>query len=95
MLRDGGTYIEMGQFTDAGSIATNWHRICSKDITIVGSWGFTGNDIPLGIDLLHRAAARYPWSLVQSEYPLSESGIAAAVADAMAMRCLKATIRPG
>ena len=24
-LRDGGTYVEMGQFTDTGSIATCWH----------------------------------------------------------------------
>ena len=46
MLRDGGTYVEMGQFTDAGAIETNWHRICTKDLTIVGSWAFTGNDIP-------------------------------------------------
>jgi threonine dehydrogenase-like Zn-dependent dehydrogenase len=94
MLRDGGTYVEMGQFTDAGAVATNWHRICSKDVTIVGSWGFTGNDIPLGIAMLERAAARYPWQLVQASYPLSADGIARAVDDAGAMRCLKATIVP-
>src|SRR5437016_3016910 len=29
-LRDGGTYVEMGQFTDAGSIMTSWHRFCAK-----------------------------------------------------------------
>jgi len=45
MLRDGGTYIEMGQFTDAGAVQTNWHRICTKDITILGSWAFTADDI--------------------------------------------------
>jgi threonine dehydrogenase-like Zn-dependent dehydrogenase len=95
MLRDGGTYVEMGQFTDAGSIETNWHRICAKDITIVGSWAFTANDIPLAIQMLHRAADRYPWHLLQSEYPLTEAGVAAAIADANAMRCMKATIRPG
>ena len=95
MLRDGGTYVEMGQFTDAGAIATNWHRICAKDLTIVGSWAFTANDIPLAIGLLHRAADRYPWHLVQAEYPLSEAGVAEAIGDASAMRCLKATIRPG
>src|SRR5262249_24457629 len=38
MLRDGGTYVEMGQFTDAGSIATSWHRICAKDLNVLGSW---------------------------------------------------------
>jgi threonine dehydrogenase-like Zn-dependent dehydrogenase len=94
MLRDGGTYVEMGQFTDAGTAMTNWHRICAKDVTIVGSWGFTGNDIPLGIAMLARAAERYPWELVQSAYPLSADGIAQAVEDAGAMRTLKATIVP-
>jgi len=49
MLRDGGTYVEMGQFTDAGSIATSWHRICAKDLNVLGSWGFTANDLPLGV----------------------------------------------
>ena len=39
MLRDGGTYVEMGQFTDAGSIETSWHRICTKDLNVLGSWG--------------------------------------------------------
>jgi threonine dehydrogenase-like Zn-dependent dehydrogenase len=40
MLRDGGTYVETGQFTDAGAIATNWHRICAKDLNVFGSLGF-------------------------------------------------------
>jgi threonine dehydrogenase-like Zn-dependent dehydrogenase len=44
MLRDGGTYVEMGQFTDAGAIETSWHRIWTKDLNLLGSWGFTGND---------------------------------------------------
>jgi len=95
MLRDGGTYIEMGQFTDAGSIDTNWHRICTKDITILGSWAFTPNDIPLGIGMMIRIADRYPWDLMQMQFPFSEDGITEAVQTAIAMRCLKATILPG
>ena len=94
MLRDGGTYVEMGQFTDAGSIETNWHRICSKDVTIVGSWAFTANDIPLAIEMLDRAADRYPWSQLQTSFPFSEEGVQEAIQAAIAMRCVKATIRP-
>ena len=60
-LRDGGTYVEMGQFTDAGSIETNWHRICTKDINVLGSWAFTANDLPKGVDMLWRARDRFPW----------------------------------
>ncbi|GBD44238.1 Erythritol/L-threitol dehydrogenase [bacterium HR40] len=91
-LRDGGTYVEMGQFTDAGSIDTNWHRICTKDITIVGSWGFTANDLPLGIAMLDRARDRYPWLAMQTLFPFDEQGLAAAIEEAMAMRTVKSTV---
>jgi threonine dehydrogenase-like Zn-dependent dehydrogenase len=93
-LRDGGTYVEMGQFTDAGAITTPWHRICAKDINVLGSWGFTGNDLPLGVDMLYRAKAKYPWFDMQTLYPFSEDGIARAVADAIAMKTVKSTIVP-
>ena len=81
-LRDGGTYVEMGQFTDAGSITTSWHRICAKDLNVLGSWGFTGNDLPLGVDMLYRARDKYPWLKMQTLYPFDEDGISRAVKDA-------------
>jgi threonine dehydrogenase-like Zn-dependent dehydrogenase len=94
MLRDGGAYVEMGQFTDAGAIETSWHRICAKDITILGSWAFTANDLPLGVDMLYRASTKYPWLEMQTLYPLTNDGVTQAVADAMAMRTVKSTIVP-
>ena len=94
MLRDGGTFVEMGQFTDAGSIETNWHRICTKDINLLGSWAFTANDIPLGIRMMHRIADRFPWHLMQMPFPFSETGVIEATESAMAMKCIKATIVP-
>lgn len=94
MLRDGGTYVEMGQFTDAGSIETNWHRICVKDINLLGSWAFNPNDIPLGIQMLHKVEDCYPWHLMQKIFPFSEEGVVQATEDAIAMRCVKAAIMP-
>ena len=93
-LRDGGTFVEMGQFTDAGSISTNWHRICAKDLNVLGSWAFTANDLPLGVDMLYRARDRYPWRKMQTLFPFSEEGVADAVAQAMAMKTVKSTIVP-
>jgi threonine dehydrogenase-like Zn-dependent dehydrogenase len=93
-LREGGTYVEMGQFTDAGSIMTSWHRICAKDVNVLGSWGFTGKDLPLGVDMLYRTRAKYSWLDMQTLYPFSEEGIGRAVADAMAMKTVKSTIVP-
>lgn len=94
MLRDGGTFVEMGQFTDAGAIETNWHRICAKDLNVLGSWAFTGNDLPLGVDMLYRSRHRRPWFDMQTLYPFSEAGVGSAIADAMAMRTVKSTITP-
>ena len=94
MLRDGGTYVEMGQFTDAGAIATNWHRICTKDLNVLGSWAFTANDIPLGVAMLDRARDRYPWYDMQTLFPFTEAGLADAIDAAMAMRTVKSTIVP-
>ena len=93
-LRDGGTYVEMGQFTDAGSIETNWHRICTKDLNVLGSWAFTANDLPLGVDMLDRARDRYPWHDMQTLFPFSEAGVADAINQAMAMKTVKSTIVP-
>jgi threonine dehydrogenase-like Zn-dependent dehydrogenase len=93
-LRDGGTYVEMGQFTDAGSIETSWHRICTKDINVLGSWAFTANDLPKGVDMLWQARDRYPWFEMQTLFEFSEEGISKAVADAMAMKTVKSTIVP-
>jgi threonine dehydrogenase-like Zn-dependent dehydrogenase len=93
-LRDGGTYVEMGQFTDAGSIDTNWHRICAKDLNVLGSWAFTADDLALGVEMLHRARDRYPWLEMQTLYPFDEDGVSRAIADAVAMRTVKSTIVP-
>ncbi|MFO1320327.1 MAG: zinc-binding dehydrogenase [Burkholderiales bacterium] len=93
-LRDGGTYIEMGQFTDAGKIETNWHRFCTKDINLLGSWGFTGNDLALGVDMLYRTRSKYPWLETQTVYPFTQAGVTQAVEDAMAMKTVKSTIVP-
>jgi hypothetical protein len=94
MLRDGAALIEMGQFTDAGSIATNWHRFVAKDVVIIGSWAFTENDLALGIRMLDHARDRYPWYEMQTIYPFDQDGVERAVADAMAMRTVKSTIVP-
>ncbi len=93
-LRDGGTYVEMGQFTDAGSIMTSWHRICTKDLNVLGSWAFTANDLALGVEMLYKARDKYPWRKMQTLYPFSQDGVARAVADAMAMKTVKSTIIP-
>ena len=85
MLRDGGTYVEMGQFTDAGSIDTNWHRMCLKEVQILGSWAFTPDEVDQAITNLYTVQNDYDWARLQRKFPLSESGVANAIASASAM----------
>lgn len=94
MLRDGGTYVEMGQFTDAGSIESNWHRLCVKEAQILGSWAFTPDEIAQAMAILHGIQDDYDWSRMQRPFPLSEAGVAQAIESAMTMNCVKATIVP-
>ena len=44
--------------------------------------------------MLDRARDRYPWYEMQTLFPLTEAGIADAIAAAMAMRTVKSTIVP-
>ena len=94
MLRDGGTFIEMGQFTDAGSIQTNWHRICTKEVRILGSWAFTPNEVVQAMRDLQAIQADYPWHQLHRMFPLSTEGVSEALAAARKMICTKATIVP-
>jgi len=94
MLRDGGTFVEMGQFTDAGSIDTNWHRICVKELQVLASWAFTPDEVDQALGNLYAIQDDYDWSLMQRTFPLSEAGVAEAIRSAMAMECVKATIVP-
>jgi hypothetical protein len=85
----------MGQFTGAGAIETNWHQICTKNLTVLSSWAFTANDIPKGIAMLDRTRERYPWCAMQTLFPFTELGISDAVQAALDMRTVKSTIVPG
>ena len=52
---------------------------------MLGSWGFTGNDLPLGVDMLFLTRNKYQWLEMQTIHPFTEDGVARAVADAIAM----------
>ena len=73
---------------------TSWHRICTKDLNVLGSWAFTANDLPLGVDMLYKARDKYPWRKMQTLFPFTVEGVKDAVAQAMAMKTVKSTIVP-
>ena len=74
-IRNGGGLCELGFFINGGDATINPHfDICSKEITIVGSWVYTLRDYATTFDFLKRAKAiGLPMSeLITHRFPLSE-----------------------
>jgi len=93
MVRPGGTYVEVGHFVEAGEIGISPYLICSKDINIYGSMGFSEYDYETSIHLLYDNRNRFPFEeLITHEFPLEEAEKAILTAERGV--ALKASIVP-
>ncbi len=74
-IRRGGGICEVGHFVDGGECAINPHRdICSKEISLVGSWVYNSFEYPSAYHFLQRAERiGIPVSsLVTHKFPLDQ-----------------------
>ncbi len=74
-IRNGGGLCELGFFINGGDATINPHfDICSKELTIVGSWVYTLRDYATTFDFLKRAKGiGLPLNkLITHRYPLSQ-----------------------
>lgn len=74
-VRNGGGLCELGFFINGGDATINPHfDICSKELTMVGSWVYTLRDYATTFDFLKRAKGiGLPMSkLITHRFPLSE-----------------------
>ena len=92
-IRNGGGLCELGFFVDGGDATINPHfDLCSKEITLVGSWVYTLRDYATTFDFLKRAKGiGLPLSdLITHRYPLDQ--INEALKTNLAMTGLKIAI---
>ena len=94
ILRDGGTYVVAGHYTDAGEISLNPHiDINRKHAIMKGQWGTDFHHLVGALRLLGRHSERLPFaSVIGARYPLEEAG--RALEDVAALRVTKALITP-
>ena len=81
-IRNGGGLCELGFFINGGDATINPHfDICSKEITVVGSWVYTLRDYATTFDFLKRSQAiGLPIKkLITHKFPLDEINEALAV----------------
>jgi threonine dehydrogenase-like Zn-dependent dehydrogenase len=89
LARRGGSYLVIGQYTDAGDTLLNPHQIVHRQLDVVGSWAFTGAHLAEYVTLLPALTARFDLAGLVTCYPLEQHGPALAqVADGTALKAV-------
>lgn len=52
--RDGGKYLVLGQYANAGEVLMNPHTITRKQLQVIGSWGFEARHVDAALKLLEQ-----------------------------------------
>ncbi|MDH4044562.1 MAG: zinc-binding dehydrogenase [Gemmatimonadota bacterium] len=94
LLRDGGTYVIAGHYTDVGPVSLNAHQdINRKHAQIRGQWGTDFTHVVRALALVNRHRERMPFAdIIGARYGLQDAG--RALADVEALRVTKAVIHP-
>jgi threonine dehydrogenase-like Zn-dependent dehydrogenase len=94
MTRDAGTYVVVGQYTDAGTVSLNPHHdLNRKHLDVRACWGIDLSHLYRALQILARHRDSLPWQqVVSAEYRLSEAE--RALRDVEERRVVKAVINP-
>jgi threonine dehydrogenase-like Zn-dependent dehydrogenase len=89
LVRRGGSYLIIGQYTDSGDTTINPHQIVYRQLDVVGSWAFTGAHLAEYIRLLPTLVDHFDLAGLVTTYPLIESTSAMRdVADGSVMKAV-------
>jgi L-iditol 2-dehydrogenase len=94
MIRKGGVFVEIGNWTDLGNVSINPSRhICLKDVIIYGQAACVSQDITRSLQLLNRYSSVLPFhKLITHKFKLEQ--IHEALEVVKNENCLKAVITP-
>jgi len=92
--RDGGRYLVLGHYADAGETPLNPHVITRKQLTVMGSWSSEPRHMSAGLKFLARTAGQFPFaSLVSHRFGLDRASEALAMM--ASWEACKSVIVPG
>ncbi|WEH33832.1 zinc-binding dehydrogenase [Streptomyces sp. AM 4-1-1] len=72
LARRGGSYLIIGQYTDAGDTLVNPHQIVHRQLDVIGSWAFTGAHLVEYVRLLPALLARFGLASLVTAFPLDK-----------------------
>ena len=74
LCRDGGRYLVLGHYGNAGTVELNPHIITRKQLTVAGSWGLEARHTQAGLKFLARTREQFPFEqLVCEPFPLDRA----------------------
>jgi len=74
MCRDGGKYLVLGHYCDAGPVAFNPHVITRKQLQVFGSWSSEPRHLKAAIGFLGATQKQFPFaSMVTHRFPLEQA----------------------
>jgi L-iditol 2-dehydrogenase len=93
MVRDGGNYVEMGAFVEAGTTTINPNTILHKELNILGSRGTSHVQFGSAVRILEAYKNKAPFhKVVTHKFSLDEIG--QAMETAKKLECMKAVVIP-
>jgi len=73
LCRDGGKYLVLGHYGDAGPVPLNPHVITRKELTLYGSWGSEPQHWTVALEFLRTRREQYPFhELITHRYGLDQ-----------------------
>ncbi len=74
MCRDGGKYLVLGHYGDAGATPINPHVITRKQLTVYGSWASEPRHMSMAIEFLGKQGKRFPFDqLISHRFSLDRA----------------------
>jgi threonine dehydrogenase-like Zn-dependent dehydrogenase len=74
MCRDGGKYLVLGHYCDAGPISWNPHVITRKQLQVFGSWSSEPRHMKAAVEFLRTNQERFPFAtMVTHRFPLERA----------------------
>lgn len=92
LARRGGDYLVVGQYTDSGNAWFNPHQIVYRQLSVLGSWAFTGAHLAEYVRLLPALTAAFDLRSLVTEFPLA--AVDRALREVAAGSVLKAVLTP-
>lgn len=94
LCRDGGKYLVLGHYCDAGTVAFNPQVITRKQLQVFGSWSSEPRHLKMALEFLRARRKDFPFeALVTHRFPLEEAN--EALATTASWRSAKSVLVPG